>query len=70
MKTVYNKVAKQLKEEGSENIIAFVDATDQTALAQRFKVKGFPSVKFFKDGKFAWEYSEREEAKVLEYMRK
>jgi protein disulfide isomerase family A protein 5 len=70
MKPIYNKVAKQLKEEASENVIAFVDATEQTALAQRFKLKGFPTVKFFKEGKFAWEYSERDETKILEYMRK
>jgi protein disulfide isomerase family A protein 5 len=70
MKPVYNSVAKQLKEEGSENILAFVDATEQTSLAQRYKIKGFPTVKFFKDGKLAWEYSERDEKKILEFMRK
>lgn len=70
MKPTLNNVAKTLKEENSNTIIAFVDATKEQALGQRFKVKGYPSVKFFKDGEFAWDYSERDEAKILEYLRK
>ena len=69
MKPVFNRVAKQLKEENSSNVIAFVDAQENSKLAERFKVKGFPTVKFFKEGKFAWEYNERDEAKILEFMR-
>jgi thioredoxin-like negative regulator of GroEL len=64
-----NRVAKQLKEEKSTSIIAFVDATKETKLAERFKVKGFPSVKYFKDGKYAWDFNERNEEKILEFMR-
>jgi protein disulfide isomerase family A protein 5 len=70
MKPVLNNVAKQLKEESSPNIIAFVDATKEDKLGQRFKVKGYPTVKFFKDGKFGWDYNERDEAKILDFMRK
>ena len=70
MKPTLNKVAKTLKEENSNTIIAFIDATKEQALGQRFKVKGYPTVKFFKDGEFAWDYSERDEAKILEYLRK
>lgn len=70
MKPVLNNVAKTLKEENSNTIIAFVDATKEQALGQRFKVKGYPTVKFFKDGQFAWDYNERDEAKILEYLRK
>lgn len=70
MKPIFNKVAKQLKEEGSENIIAFVDATKEPKLGERFKVKGYPTIKMFKDGKFAFDYNERSEEKILEFMRK
>jgi thioredoxin-like negative regulator of GroEL len=70
MKPIYNRVAKKLKEEGSANVIAFLDATEHAKTAQRFKIKGLPTVKFFKDGKLAWEYGERDEAKILEFMRK
>jgi hypothetical protein len=70
MKPIMNKIAKTLKEENSENIIAFVDATKEKALGDRFKVKGFPTVKFFQDGEYAWDYNERDEKKILEFMRK
>ena len=70
MKPVFNKVAKQLKEEKAEGVIAFVDCTVQKGLAERFKIKGFPTIKYFQEGEFAWEYSERDEAKILEFMRK
>ncbi len=70
MKPIYNKIAKTLKEENAEGKIAFVDTTKEAQLGQRFKIKSFPTVKYFKDGKFAWEYSEREEEKILEFMRK
>lgn len=70
MKPIYGRVARKLREEGSENMIAFVDATESPKLAQKFKVKGYPTVKFFKDGKFAWDYDERDENKILEFMRK
>jgi hypothetical protein len=70
MKPVFNRVAKQLIEENSENKIAFVDATKETKLGERFKVKGYPTIKMFKDGKVAFDYSERDETKILEFMRK
>lgn len=70
MKPVFNNVAKVLKEEKSDGVIAFVDATKETKVAGRFKIKGFPTVKYFKDGKFAWDYDERNEQKILEFMRK
>ena len=70
MKPIFNNVAKKLKEENSVNIIAFVDCTQETKLAERFKVKGFPTIKMFKNGKAAFDYSERDEDKILEFMRK
>jgi hypothetical protein len=70
MKPIFNRVAKQLMEEDSENKIAFVDATKETQLGERFKVKGYPTIKMFKDGKVAFDYSERDENKILEFMRK
>lgn len=47
MKPVYNKVAKTLKDENEKGIIAFVDATKERKLAERFKIKGFPTIKYF-----------------------
>lgn len=72
MKPVLNKVAERLtteSKEASNNKIAFVDCTKATALAQRFGVKGYPTVKYFRDGKFAWDYTERDEQKIVDYLK-
>jgi len=69
MKPVLNNVAKRLKEENESGIIAFVDATQEKKLGERFKIKGFPTIKYFKDGKVAWDYTERNEEKIYEFMK-
>ncbi|CAF1031322.1 unnamed protein product [Rotaria magnacalcarata] len=46
----YAAAAKQLAEAGSEIKLASVDATIEQDLAQKFEVKGYPTIKFFSDG--------------------
>lgn len=48
MKPVLNKVAKRMKDENIEGMIAAVDATKERKVADKLKVKGFPTVKYFK----------------------
>lgn len=47
----YAKAAGTLKTEGSEIKLAKVDAVAQAKLGERFQVQGYPTIKFFKDGK-------------------
>lgn len=46
----YAKAAGNLKSANSELRLAKVDATVQAALGERFKIKGYPTLKFFVDG--------------------
>jgi protein disulfide-isomerase A1 len=46
----YAAAAKQLADSGSEIKLATVDATIEQDLAQKYDVKGYPTIKFFSDG--------------------
>lgn len=46
----YEKAATQLKEDGSEIRLGKVDATEESDLAGEFGVRGYPTIKFFKNG--------------------
>lgn len=45
------KAAKKLTADGSPMKLAKVDATEEKSLGSKFEIKGFPTIKFFKNGK-------------------
>ncbi|XP_073444299.1 protein disulfide-isomerase [Dendrobates tinctorius] len=69
----YEKAARKLKEEGSTIRLAKVDATEESELAQEFGVRGYPTIKFFKNGDklSPKEYSAgREAADFINWLKK
>lgn len=69
MKPDYMEAAKQLKADGAAAVFAAVDATQSKNLSTKFEIKGFPAVKFFKNGEFAFDFNERSKEKLIEFMK-
>merc|ERR1712088_809125 len=66
----YVKAAKKLEEIGSPAKLAKIDCTVEKALATKYGVKGYPTLKFFKNGKPVDYAGPREAAGIVSWLEK
>jgi len=66
----YEKAADELKASGSSIKLAKVDSTVETELADRFKIQGYPTLKWFKNGQPTEYNGPREAAGIVSWVTK
>jgi len=65
----FDAAAARMAREGAAGRLAAVDCTKHQQVSKRFGVKGFPTIKYFKDGVEAFDAGDaREEAAILKFM--
>ena len=65
----FDAAAAKMAEQGTAGKLAAVDCTKHKQVSKRFDVKGFPTIKYFKDGQMAFDAGDaREEAAILKFM--
>jgi len=69
MKPEYEKAASKLVDLKLDGKLAAVDAQKYSGLGNRFSVRGYPSVKYFKNGELAFDVSLREEGAIVDFMK-
>ena len=49
--------------------MAAVDATKEGSLGSKYGIKGYPTLKYFKDGELAFNANVRDAEKIIEFMK-
>lgn len=66
----YAKAATQLAEEKSPIVLAKVDATEETDLAEKHEVRGYPTIKFFRNATMVEYNGGRVADDILKWLKK
>ena len=66
----YSKAATKLRAQDPPIYLAHIDATEQTESAERYQIKGYPTLKFFIDGKQIDYNGDRTEKDIIEWVNK
>lgn len=66
----YEKAAQVLKKQDPPILLAKVDATEETSLAERYGVTGYPTLKMFRKGKVFDYDGPREQYGIVDFMTK
>merc|ERR1719266_3305438 len=61
----YKRAATEMKAEGFRTVLAKVDATEESEIAGRFDVKGYPTIIFFAKGKQVQLYEGERDAEAI-----
>ncbi|ESO84205.1 hypothetical protein LOTGIDRAFT_184255 [Lottia gigantea] len=66
----YKKASIQLAKDGSDVVLGKVDATQESELAEKFEVRGYPTIKFFRGGKPSDYSAGRQAADIVNWLKK
>uniref|UniRef100_A0A8D8TVC3 Protein disulfide-isomerase A5 n=1 Tax=Cacopsylla melanoneura TaxID=428564 RepID=A0A8D8TVC3_9HEMI len=70
LKPEYEDAAATMKQQRIAGILAAVDVTREKDLGKRFDIKGFPTMKYFRSGQFAFDAGHvRDSVKLVQFMR-
>lgn len=66
----FAKAATKLADEGSTLLLGKVDATEETDLAEKFEIRGYPTLKFWNNGKVVEYSGGRTSDDIIKWMQK
>lgn len=69
MKPEYEKAAVEMKQKNIPGVLAALDATKESSIAEQFKVTGYPTIKYFVNGQFKFDVNVRDAPKIIEFMK-
>ena len=66
----YKKAASEVDELDASVVLAAIDATAEKETVAKYDVRGFPTLKFFSEGKVSEYEGQRDAVSILAWLRK